>query len=80
MNENEEKIVNKIINELKEMELTKKISLEKKAYYVYRRLGEFFNYNESYMLADNQNKEEYEAKKRGTIKELMKKEQQYVLT
>ena len=63
MNENEEKIVNKIINELKEMELTKKISLEKKAYYVYRRLGEFFNYNESYMLADNQNKEEYEAKK-----------------
>ncbi|MFR3182635.1 MAG: hypothetical protein ACLTPN_03375 [Clostridia bacterium] len=64
MNENEEKIVNEIIDELKEIEIKETISLEKKAYYVYRRLGEFFNYNESYMLADNQNEEEYEAKKK----------------
>lgn len=64
MNENEEKIVNKIINQIEEIETKETISLEKKAYYVYRRLGEFFNYNESYMLADNQNEEEYEAKKR----------------
>lgn len=64
MNENEEKIVNEIIDELKEIEIKETISLEKKAYYVYRRLGEFFNYNESYMLADNQNEEEYETKKK----------------
>ena len=37
MNENEEKIVNEIIDELKEIEIKETISLEKKAYYVYRR-------------------------------------------
>lgn len=64
MNQYERKNVERIINEIKEMEKAKPMSEVKKAYYLYLNLGEIYRYKVNYMYADSNTYEKRKAKER----------------
>ena len=62
MNKNGEKIVAQIREEIRELEKKGRIPKEKKAYYIYRRIGELCSYKEAYALTELVDEEEEEKK------------------
>lgn len=62
MNQYEREHVTRIINEIKEIEKGKEMSEVEKAYYLYRKLGDIYEYKVNYRYADELTYEQYMAK------------------
>lgn len=60
MNQFERIHADKIKEEIRQYEEKKgKMPQEKKAYYIYRRMGQFYSYKEAYAYADKSTMQEY---------------------